>query len=173
MTEFTIRRATVDDIPVIRRMADIVFRKTYADILSPVQMEYMMDWMYQRSSLQNQIEAAGKAFYIAFSEAEPAGYVSFEEDGRTAEGRRLFHLQKLYVLPEYQHSGLGKQLFGFVKGVLSAHNPEGCRIELNVNRANPAVGFYEHLGMICDRQGDFPIGNGFYMNDFIYVLDLI
>ena len=45
-------------------------------------------------------------------------------------------------------------------------------MELNVNRENPATGFYEYIGMIRDRQGDFPIGNGFYMNDYIYVLDL-
>ena len=171
-SNYSIRRATVDDIPVIQGMADVVFRKTYANILSPEQMEYMMDWMYSDSSLQNQIKADGKAFYIAYSGDVPAGYVSFEADGRTDDGRKLFHLQKLYVLPEYQHTGLGRQMFEFIKGLLSEWNPEGCRIELNVNRGNPAIGFYEHIGMVCDRQGDFPIGKGFYMNDFIYTLDV-
>ena len=47
-----------------------------------------------------------------------------------------------------------------------------ARIELNVNRNNPAVTFYEHLGMHKDRSGDFPIGKGFYMNDHIMVIDL-
>ncbi len=172
MTGFTIRPATIDDIPLIQRMAEVVFRQTYARILSPEQMEYMMDWMYSDSSLRNQIEGEGKFFHIAFSAAAPAGYVSFEADGSTDDGRKLFHLQKLYVLPDYQHSGLGSRMFDFIKGLLSDNNPEGCRIELNVNRANPAVGFYEHIGMVCDRQGDFPIGKGFYMNDFIYILDI-
>ena len=32
---------------------------------------------------------------------------------------------------------------------------------------NPAIGFYLHLGFKILRQGDFHIGNGFYMNDYI------
>lgn len=172
MTMFSIRPASVEDIPVIRGMAEIVFRSTYADILSSGQMEYMMEWMYSEDSLQKQIETPGKAFFVAFRGDVPAGYVSFETEGDTEEGRRLFHLQKLYVMPEFQRSGLGRQMLEFVKGLLSDWNPMGCRMELNVNRDNPAVGFYRHMGMACDRQGDFPIGKGFYMNDYIYVLDI-
>lgn len=59
MSNYSIRRATIDDIPVIQGMADVVLRKTYNNILSPGQMEYMMDWMYSGSSLQNQIGADG------------------------------------------------------------------------------------------------------------------
>lgn len=172
MQTFSIRPASIEDIPVIREMAEVVFRKTYADILSPDQMEYMMEWMYSEDSLRDQITAPGKAFHIAYAGNIPAGYVSFEADGITKDGRALFHLQKLYVMPEFQHSGLGGKMVGFVKGLLLEWNPGGCRIELNVNRSNPAVGFYERLGMTRDRQGDFPIGNGFYMNDYIYALDI-
>lgn len=171
MSNFSIRPASVEDIPMIQGMAEVVFRLTYADILSPEQMEYMMDWMYSEDSLREQIAAPGKAFYIAYSGCTPAGYVSFEADGNTEDGRERFHLQKLYVLPEYQHSGLGRQMFGFVKDLLHEWYPDGCRIELNVNRKNPAVGFYEHLGMHKDRSGDFPIGKGFYMNDYIMTND--
>ena len=39
--------------------------------------------------------------------------------------------------------------------------------ELNVNRGNPALGFYQHLGMQLSRSGDFDIGGGFFMNDHI------
>lgn len=171
MPNFTIRPVSVEDIPVIQGMAEVVFRNTYAGILSPGQMEYMMDWMYSEDSLRKQIATPGKAFHIAYCGDVPAGYVSFEADGNTEDGRGKFHLQKLYVLPVYQHSGFGRQMFEFVKGLLREWNPDGCRIELNVNRENPAVGFYEHIGMTRDRQGDFPIGKGFYMNDYIYVLD--
>lgn len=40
-------------------------------------------------------------------------------------------------------------------------------LELNVNRNNKALHFYEHMGMKKLREGDFPIGNGYYMNDYI------
>lgn len=168
----TIRNATILDIPVIRVMADDVFRKTYAEILSPAQMEYMMDWMYSEDSLRLQICGEGKRFCIAEDCGVPAGYVSFEFERTLDDGRPLWHLQKLYALPQYQHRGLGRMMYEHVLHELGHEFPEGCRVELNVNRGNCAVGFYEHIGMHRDRQGDFPIGNGFYMNDYIYAIDL-
>ena len=168
----SIRPATLDDIRVIRGMADVVFRRTYASILSPEQMEYMMEWMYSAESLVHQISDPGKWFCVAEFGGVSAGYVSYELDGATSDGRPLYHLQKLYVLPEFQGRGIGSALLEHVKSALSASCPDGCRIELNVNRCNPAVGFYEHSGMHRDRSGDFPIGHGYFMNDFIYALDI-
>ena len=43
---------------------------------------------------------------------------------------------------------------------------------LTLNRRNPALHFYERMGMRCLREGDFPIGGGFYMNDYIMGLDI-
>ena len=51
-------------------------------------------------------------------------------------------------------------------------HPEPCVMELNVNRNNKALRFYERMGMHKDREGDFPIGNGFYMNDYIMAITI-
>ena len=161
-----IRKATTEDIPAIQSMADIAFRKTYSSILPPSQIGYMMEIMYSDWSLLKQMEDS--VFFIE----EGKGYVSFRYDGKTEDGRDLFHLEKLYVLPEYQKTGLGSKLFGTVvreAGQLSGR--EAFRLELNVNRHNPALGFYEHLGMQKIREGDFPIGKGYYMNDYIMAID--
>ena len=40
---FTIRKATVADCELIHTMAKEVFPATYKDILSPEQLDYMMD----------------------------------------------------------------------------------------------------------------------------------
>ena len=162
-----IRKATTEDIPAIRAMADVVFRRTYRDILSPEQLEYMMDMMYSEESLIRQME--NDAFYIE----DGQGYASLRYDGMMDDGRERFHLEKLYVMPEYQKTGLGRRLFDKIADearIASGGNP--FRLELNVNRANPALGFYEHIGMRKDRSGDFPIGSGYYMNDYIMAIDL-
>ena len=45
--------------------------------------------------------------------------------------------------------------------------------EVTVNEQNPeAKGFYEHMGFSVARSGDFPIGNGYYMNDYIMAIKL-
>lgn len=40
-------------------------------------------------------------------------------------------------------------------------------IIIHVNRYNKARTFYEHLGMSITKQGDYDIGNGYFMNDYI------
>ena len=40
---FTIRKATTDDCGLINQMAGEVFPATYKEILSPEQLDYMMD----------------------------------------------------------------------------------------------------------------------------------
>ena len=167
-----IRKATYEDVPTIRAMADVVFRRTYRDILSPEQMEYMMEWMYAPESLRRQMDE-GHRFFIAEAEGIAQGYASFRFDGTDGAGVPVFHLEKLYVMPASQGRGVGRMLLGaVVSDVREAVGGGRARIELNVNRDNPAVGFYRKLGLRVLRQGDFPIGKGFYMNDFIMGLDL-
>ena len=123
-----------------------------------------MEWMYSTDSLKNQM-ASGHCFYLAEKAGKAVGYVSFNRE----EGN-LFHLQKIYVLPECQRTGIGKVLFE--KVTEQVRNLGGTAIELNVNRTNNAKTFYEHMGMKVARTGDFPIGNGYYMNDYIMRLEL-
>ena len=171
-----IEKASGEDIMCIHDMAQVVFRHTYRKILSPEQMEYMMDWMYSPANLQKQLDE-GHVYYIAYRDGKACGYVSVQPEGIADDGRLLFHLQKIYVLPSEQGHGLGRALFAravaHVREVAGGC-VEGCgaRIELNVNRSNPSIGFYHHLGLRILRQGDFHIGKGYYMNDYIMGLEV-
>lgn len=172
MTDTKILKASAEDIMRIHDMAQGVFRDTYREILSPEQMEYMMDWMYSHANLQKQLDE-GHVYYIAYRKEKACGYVSVQPEGIAEDGRMLYHLQKIYVLPSEQRHGLGRILFDtVVSHVHEAAEGRKARIELNVNRNNPSIGFYQHLGLQILRQGDFHIGNGFYMNDYIMGIDI-
>jgi Acetyltransferases len=168
--------AGVPDCELINAMAWKVFPSTYEKILTPEQIDYMMDWMYSVDNLRKQM-AEGHQYFIAYrlpenaaaSSSSPCGYVSVER-----EGDDLFHLQKIYVLPQFQKLHIGDALFDQAVSYVRSQHPQGpCRIELNVNRNNPARGFYEKRGMREVDHGDYPIGNGYYMNDYIMALDVI
>lgn len=158
--------AAESDIRLIRRVADVVFPATYREILTPAQLDYMMEWMYSEESLREQMRT-GHCFYLAFLDGSPCGYVSVER-----QEELLFHLQKIYVLPEVQGRGVGRRLFEQAVAHVWSLCPAPCRMELNVNRHNRALHFYERMGMRRLREGDFPIGEGFYMNDYIMGLDI-
>lgn len=191
-----IRRAEKTDMPTIRAMAEVAFRHTYREILSPEQMEYMMEWMYSAESLERQLHE-GHVYGILNREGKDVGYVSYNRE-RLEDDEVVFHLQKIYLLPEWHGVGLGARLLKWAEErmrdevkVLQAREAEKealkaremkvealqaqetekgalkARYELNVNRQNGAVGFYEHMGLEILRTGDFAIGEGFFMNDYI------
>ena len=164
---FQIRKATLEDISLINELAWIVFPHTYQELLTPGQIEYMMDWMYSPANLQKQMTEDGHIYFIAYKDEEPAGYLSIQP-----EGEHTYHLQKIYVLPHFQGMKLGKLLFNHAIKAIKELHPEPCQMRLNVNRENKAVTFYQRMGMVKVDEGDFPIGNGYYMNDYIMGLDI-
>ena len=163
---FTYRRATTDDIELIRSIAKVAFPATYSTIISAEQIDYMMEWMYSAKKLQQEI-SGNITYLLAEVDGRTVGYLSFGPDeGAAAPGHsRLFHLHKIYLLPEAQGGGNGKRLF--MAGERERRLAGATAFELNVNRGNPALGFYRHLGMQLSRSGDFDIGGGFFMNDHI------
>ena len=80
MNEVKILKAGENDLPVIHDMAQIVFRHTYLDILSPQQMEYMMEWMYSLPNLHKQL-SEGHVYFIAYISGRPCGYMSIQKEG--------------------------------------------------------------------------------------------
>ena len=165
---FEIRKATLEDIPLINELAWIVFPHTYKELLSPGQIEFMMDWMYSPANLKKQMTEDGHTYFIAYERDEPAGYLSIQP-----EGEHTYHLQKIYVLPSFQGKKLGKQLFNHAIEAIKELHPEPCQMRLNVNRYNTkAVDFYFRMGMKKVFEGDFDIGHGYLMTDYIMALDI-
>ena len=162
----SIRRATTADTSLIRALAEEVFPATYSPLLPEGQVDYMMQWMYSEESLQRQM-AEGHTYYIASTDGVPCGYLSVEE-----QGQKLFHLQKIYILPAYQGRGIGEALFRQAVAHVQRFGTLPATLELNVNRENRAVGFYLRMGMHRARTVDVEIGEGFYMNDYIMELSI-
>jgi ribosomal protein S18 acetylase RimI-like enzyme len=161
------KKADRDMIPLIEELAQEIFPATYAPILSSEQIDYMMEWMYSRESLDKQM-TEGHVYHIALWDNVPVGYTSvqMEEEG-------VWHLQKIYLKPVLQGKSVGKQMFLSAVGYIRENSQLPCVVELNVNRNNvKAIRFYEHMGMHKASQGDFPIGNGYFMNDYIMAMDI-
>lgn len=154
-------RAGIEQCDLIKSMAEIVFPYTYEQILSSTQIEYMMQWMYSSQSLRQQMNE-GHIYFIAYLDGEAVGYVSLQQ-----EDEHTFYLQKIYVLPNFQRRGIGDALFSHAEDYIRASYSSPWHLRLNVNRANSAQGFYRRRGLTIEETGDFDIGNGFFMNDYI------
>ena len=98
------------------------------------------------------MEEEGHVYFIAYEGDEPCGYVSVQQ-----QEENVFHLQKIYVLPHFQGAHCGSFLFREAVRYIKEVHPEPCLMELNVNRNNKALLFYERMGMRKLREGDFKV----------------
>lgn len=156
-----IRPARVTDIPTLQRLAEAAWWATYRGIISDEQIRYMLDRMYSAEALEAQMCVQGHRFLLARHGGRYAGFASFGlRDARS----RVFRLHKLYVRPDFQGAGLGRKLIRAVEE--NARQLGATRLELNVNRANPALHFYERHGYRISQIVDIQYGP-FWLNDYV------
>lgn len=165
---FSIRKATTDDCLLIRDLAFHIWEPTYGSILSREQLDYMFEMMYAPESILNQMNELHHEFFIISKDNKPSGYLSIE----TVE-KDLYEFQKIYSLPSLHGTGIGRFIIEQGIAYLKSIHPGSFTVELNVNRENPAVGFYKHIGFHEHATRDFHIGNGYYMNDYIMRIDVV
>lgn len=164
---FSITKATVKDINLINALASEIWEPTYGEILSKDQLDYMFIMMYSPENILRQMEEKHHIYFIIWKDKEPAGYLSVEKLDSD-----LFEFQKIYSLPNLHGTGIGRFIIEQgIKWIRSIH-PAPFKVQLNVNRSNPAVGFYNHMGFKEHSTRDFHIGNGYYMNDYVMHLDV-
>jgi ribosomal protein S18 acetylase RimI-like enzyme len=155
----TVRHASKHDIELIRTLALQVWPATYAKILSPQQIHYMMNLIYSHDALRQQMESHHQ-FIIVYNSGIPIGFAAYSEIEPA-----VYKLHKIYLLQRQQGRGSGKFVLDQVIGDIK---PKGAiALRLNVNRYNPAKGFYEKLGFEVIRTEDIDIGNGYMMNDYV------
>jgi len=156
---FEIQKASVNDIPLIRKLAFKVWPQTYASIISAEQITYMLDMMYSEAALEKQI-IDGARFIFIYKNNEPVGFASYQEMSLA-----VVKLHKLYVLPSQQGKGTGRFIIEYI---ISEIRPLGAKVlQLQVNRRNNAKYFYEKNGFSVIKEFDFDIGNGYVMDDYV------
>ncbi len=164
---FSIKTAGIDDCFIIRELAMRIWPDTYGHILSKEQFDYMFEMMYAPENMIRQMTEEQHRYFIILSDDVPSGYLSIEQ-----QDADTYIFQKIYALPEMHGTGMGRYMIEqgieYLKGIHT--NP--FTIILYVNRDNPAVGFYKHIGFYEESTRDYHIGNGYYMNDFIMRMDI-
>lgn len=156
-----IRLLQKHELSLTRNLAEKIWPSAYGTILSKEQLSYMLNWMYSIETLEKSFDK-GNEFYCAFDNDLPLGFLELEF---LNENPNTVKLQKIYVLPSEQKNGLGTKLLQF--GLIRSKNKGAKRIILQVNRANKAVQFYLKNNFSINSEEDFPIGNGYYMNDYV------
>ena len=153
-------------LEVVKKLADVIWPSAYAEILSKEQLTYMLERFYNLEALQLQA-MNGQQFYLVQNvQREYVGFIAYEINSEPNKTK----IHKIYVLPETQGSGVGKQLFEFVK--TKALQVQQTAIFLNVNKYNKAIYFYTNLGFKIIKEEVIDIGNNYIMDDYVMAVNL-
>ncbi|MCC7502923.1 MAG: GNAT family N-acetyltransferase [Flavobacteriales bacterium] len=163
----SLREATAADVPLIQGIARATWPISYAAMISPAQITYMLHLMYSTSALEDQLGPKGHRFLLAEQDGEVVGFAGFEHSYR---GTKRTRLHKLYALPQLQGAGVGSEL---LQAVATAAGKAGnTALELNVNKQNRAKSFYLRHGFVVERDEVLDIGDGYVMDDHVMVKSL-
>lgn len=119
----------------------------------------MLESRYSCEVIEEEMKNKEK-YFLAYLGNEAVAYASIELfDG-------YYYLHKFYNNVSKHRKGIGRQFFDYLLTQIDSSIP----IKLQVNRKNiKAVNFYFKVGFVIESVGDFHIGGGYYMNDFVMV----
>ncbi|MFM2135680.1 MAG: hypothetical protein RL021_1080 [Bacteroidota bacterium] len=154
-----IRQLSRSELQIVHDLAHEIWPLVYSKMISSEQMTFMLKWMYGLENLTAKFDQ-GSLFYTYQSDGLNIGYLHLEP-----VDAQLVKIQKVYVHPDHHGNGIGRDLllFSEVTARQTGHNT----LELQVNRGNPAVKFYQRVGFSIVDEQDFDIGNGYFMNDYV------
>ncbi|MBK9284828.1 MAG: GNAT family N-acetyltransferase [Sphingobacteriaceae bacterium] len=164
MQEVKLSKASLEDIPTISLLADLIWRQHYISLIGESQVNYMLDLMYSKDSLQKQMLEKLHQFYLIQLNKEDIGFISVNE---VSSGN--WFLNKFYVDQNKAAKGIGTFVFNTLNKQLSPK-----KITLTVNKGNfKSINFYFKLGFTIEKTEVFEIGNGYVMDDFVMVWNRI
>lgn len=140
-------------------LATTIVREHFDAIIGKAQNDYMLQKFQTVEAITNQLEQ-GYQYYFVCEDGQPIGFLAFYP----REG--VLYLSKFYLQKAQRGKGYAKLMLQFV--IAHAKNYGLDTIVLNVNRDNPAVYAYEHLGFVKIGEEKNDIGQGFFMDDFVF-----
>jgi diamine N-acetyltransferase len=157
---YKIVKAKFGDAPIIKNIAYKVWPIAYGEILSQEQLHYMLNEFYSIEALMHDLRNTSKPYYIAYSNTnEPIAFLGL------IVHKNYCKVNRIYVLPNQQGAGLGKQLMHLAYTIAKQND---CKhITLNVNKYNKALNFYANEGFTIKEAIVIDIGQGYIMDDYV------
>lgn len=149
-----------EDISTVQQLAREIWEEHYLPIIGQQQIDYMLDLFYSTEKIQKELEE-GVYWEILYLENEAIGYLVCEVE------KENIQLSKLYLKSKVRGRGLGKFLIDRAIEIAKENNKNSIRLNVNKNNTH-SIAFYERIGFLKVEEGVFDIGNGYFMDDFIY-----
>ena len=169
-----LRRAQIDDAPLLAQVGAATFLETYAGLLDAEDIGVHCQRHHSAEAWLPWLNNADSAVWLVSAQqgGAPVGYQLL---GRPDVPVADLHpsdleIKRLYLLHRFQAAGLGRQL---LQQAVDLGRKQGChRLLLGVYSQNEAaLAFYERVGFKRVGERTFHVGNSDFF-DYILGLDL-
>ncbi len=128
---------TESDAPALGRLRQSAWTATYEGIYPAELLEHFdFDWHKERDL--RRIRDPGFHHFFLQTEGRTVGYLTLKEGP-------VLLLYSLYLLPEAQKHGIGRQAFAFVRDFCTRHQQTAFCCHCQPDNTN-AMDFYRHMG---------------------------
>lgn len=157
-----IRPISIDELDIIRDLAQQIWPKDYRRIVAPDQIDSMVSALFDLDALESDMAEKGHLFWVANVGDRNVGFVSAYLDG----GR--IWVTKLYVLQDYRGFGLGKVL---IQAAIDHFTP-ACELALCIHKEHDrSVDFALRSGFAIQHEIPFTVGS-YGFTDYVMHKDL-
>lgn len=151
------------EFPVLRELAETIWRRHYTGIISPEQIDYMLAGRFSDDALRSQLQSPDKWLELLRLPGTSVGYCGYELSHEDPDALKV---GQLYVREDHRGRGLGRFMLGSMER--RARELGRHTLVLQVNKRNTgAIAFYRRAGFEVVREAVFDIGAGFVMDDYV------
>lgn len=163
MVEFNLVKDS--EISDLAKLASSIWHEYWTEILSPEQIDYMVENFQSEKAIKNQYDNEKYSYYFINCDGENIGYfgISDKED--------YLFLSKLYISKEFRHRGIGALAFEKIKQIAKDGGFNSIRLTVNKYNKN-TIAAYNKYGFKTIDSVVTDIGSGFVMDDYIMEFSL-
>jgi diamine N-acetyltransferase len=160
MTQLQIRKASIEDAPLISLLARITFTETFGFCFRDNQdlLNYF-DKTFPVSKISSGIAKENNVFWIAFWDDLPIGYAKLKKKSKSdfIHSDNVSQLQKIYVLKDFISRKIGYQLLLEIFEEVKKLNASFLWLSVWDNNER-AISFYRKSGFVETGKHTFDIG---------------
>jgi diamine N-acetyltransferase len=142
-----IRQMSAEDLSTVYRITRDAYSFNFAHHWEDDGLPAYMDNVFGRNVLAAELVDPDIHYYVAFAGEQPVAFMKLNLRSNLpgAEPEKGIELDKLYILPDYKGSGIGRQFLELAFRVARQHEKETFWLGV-IDTNIPAMTFYEKAG---------------------------
>lgn len=164
--------ATVDELSLLRDLAEHTFVEAFGPVNTPEDMQQYVSKTFNFEQVEKSFHQEGVSYFMAWYDDQAIAYLKLNEGLAQTEQSlaNALEVERIYVKAAYQGQSIGQQLLTFT--IQKAKQDNKSWLWLGVwDQNEAAIRFYKRHGFSTFDQHEFYLGSDL-QNDFLMKLKL-